>query len=139
MSYREQLKNPWDDVAVNYPQGAVVQGTVTRTAVFGAFVKLGPGIEGLIHISELAHQRISKAEQVVSQGQELEVKVLSVDPEAQRISLSLKAIQAVTEPAGGLESAEASEPPKSVVPEHTGPLKGGVENRSEGEKFGLKW
>ena len=59
---------------------------------FGAFVKLEPGVEGLIHISELAHGRVFRPSDVLSEGQEVEVKVLSVDAEKQRISLSLKAL-----------------------------------------------
>ena len=66
---------------------------------FGAFVKLEPGVEGLIHISELAHDRIWRTSDVVSEGQEVEVKVLSVDTEKQRISLSLKALHGSAEEA----------------------------------------
>ena len=58
---------------------------------FGAFVRLAPGVEGLIHVSELSHKRVFRVADVLSEGQEVEVLVLSVDPEQQRISLSLKA------------------------------------------------
>jgi small subunit ribosomal protein S1 len=64
---------------------------VSRIAQFGAFVKLAPGVEGLIHISELAHHKVFRVENVVKEGEEVECKVLSVDAEAQRMSLSLKA------------------------------------------------
>ena len=67
---------------------------------FGAFVKLEPGVEGLIHISELGHGRVFRTSDVVSEGQEVEVKILSVDTEKQRISLSLKALLAAPEKAG---------------------------------------
>ena len=61
---------------------------------FGAFVRLGPGVEGLVHISELSHKRVFRVSDVLQEGQEVEVLVLSVDPEQQRISLSLKALEA---------------------------------------------
>ena len=94
LSYREVGANPWQNVAAKYPVGGRATGTVSRLMDFGAFVKLEPGVEGLIHISELAHGRVFRAGDVVSEGQEVEVKILSVDPENQRMSLSLKALMA---------------------------------------------
>ncbi len=94
LSYREVGANPWQNVAAKYPVGGRATGTVSRLMEFGAFVKLEPGVEGLIHISELAHGRVFRAGDVVSEGQEVEVKILSVDPENQRMSLSLKALMA---------------------------------------------
>jgi small subunit ribosomal protein S1 len=119
-----------------------LSGPVSRIAQFGAFVKLAPGVEGLIHISELAHHKVFRVENVVKEGEEVECKVLSVDAEAQRMSLSLKATiaKAVKESDKPKEQPEAFEPPREpVVPKRTGPLKGGAGKTAGGEQFGLKW
>ena len=83
--------NPWDNIHEKYASGTTVNGTVTRTMEFGAFVELEPGVEGLIHISELARNKVWRVSDVVKPGQQVEVKILSVDAEARRISLSLRA------------------------------------------------
>jgi len=87
---KQLLPNPWDTASERYPVGTVVQGKVLRLAPFGAFVEVEPGIEGLVHISQLADHRVEKPEEVVSVGQVIPVKVLKVDQEAQRMSLSLR-------------------------------------------------
>lgn len=87
---KQVLPDPWSEVEQKYPIGAVVTGEVTRTAPFGAFVQLEPGVEGLVHISELADHHVAKPEDVVSSGDVVRVKVLRVRPEERRISLSIK-------------------------------------------------
>lgn len=82
--------NPWDTAAERYPQGSIVEGKVLRLAPFGAFVEVEPGIEGLVHISQLAERHVEKPEDVVSVGERIPVKVLKVDQQAQRMSLSLR-------------------------------------------------
>jgi small subunit ribosomal protein S1 len=67
-------------------------GTVTKITDFGAFVELAPGVEGLIHISQLSHERVPNVEHVVKKGEVIQVKVLSIDSDRQRISLSMKAL-----------------------------------------------
>jgi small subunit ribosomal protein S1 len=110
---------------------------------FGAFVKLEPGVEGLVHISELAHNRIWRASDAVSEGQEVEVKVLSVDPEKQRISLSLKALTDRPRKPGEDKVADEDIPLPDDAPKtprkRTGELKGGTGGPSGGERFGLNW
>lgn len=92
LSLKRLEKDPWDDLAQRYPEGSRVRGTVVRTQPFGAFVELEPGIEGLVHISELgAGRRINHPREVVSSGQEVEVTVLGVDLERRRVSLSMSA------------------------------------------------
>jgi predicted RNA-binding protein with RPS1 domain len=139
LSYRSLQDHPWTDIETRFPIGAVVKGAVTRIAEFGAFVRLATGIEGLVHLSELAHHRVQRVSNVVQEGQEVEVKVLSVEPEKQRISLSLKAAQAapVKEQAPEVEVEE--EAPKPMLPKHRGPLKGGFARPAGGDQFGLKW
>ncbi len=90
LSLRALEKDPWQDVLVEFPVGTQVQGTVSRLQPFGAFVELAPGVDGLVHISELgAGKRISHPQEVLSEGQQVEARVLSVDMEKKRISLSL--------------------------------------------------
>ncbi len=90
LSLKQLIPNPWSIAAEKYPVGAVVSATIMRVAPFGAFAQLEPGVEGLIHISQLAKGRVEKTEDVVAPGQEVEVKVLSVDSENKRLSLSIK-------------------------------------------------
>lgn len=140
LSYRDLLENPWNTVEQRFPAGSIMPGTISRIAKFGAFVKLAPGIEGLIHISELAHHRVVKVENVVQEGQEVEVKIISVDAEKQRIALSLKAALAAPEQEPEEPESEPEElPRKPVVAKHKSPLKGGTDRATGGEQFGLKW
>ena len=139
LAFRDLTENPWTTASQKYPVTSTHEGTVTKIMDFGAFVELEPGIEGLIHISELSHGRVWRASDVVSVGQEVEVKVLSVDTEQQRISLSMKALMAKPEPAKK-EKAETPEPeaPAAPLPQFKGTLKGGTGRSSGGEQFGLK-
>jgi small subunit ribosomal protein S1 len=75
-------------------EGATVTGRVTRIAAFGAFVELTPGVEGLIHISELSHDRVTRVSQIVKEDEIITVKILNVDPDTRRIGLSLRALSA---------------------------------------------
>lgn len=143
LSYREAADNPWEKVDSKYAVGTRVTAKVSKVMDFGAFVRLEPGIEGLIHISELAHGRVHRTSDAVSEGQQVEVKVLSVDKEKQRIGLSLKAlIEAPVKP--GEESVAdedmplPADAPKAPKKQHAN-LKGGTGGPSGGEKFGLKW
>ncbi|KAA6187418.1 S1 RNA-binding domain-containing protein [Thiohalocapsa marina] len=90
LSIRALAKDPWSDVAARYPVGTRVAGRVTRTQPFGAFVELEPGVEGMVHISELgAGRRVDHPDEVVSTGQSVQATVLAVEPERRRIGLSL--------------------------------------------------
>ncbi|HYO23964.1 MAG TPA: S1 RNA-binding domain-containing protein [Lacipirellulaceae bacterium] len=145
--YRDMGDNPWNSVTTKFPVGTKAKGTVSKLMQFGAFVKLSPGVEGLIHISELGHGRVMRVSDVLSEGQEVEVKVLSVDVDAQRISLSLKALLPAPEKAQ--PRRPEPEPERPPTPEElkqaerrreaAAQLKGGIGGPSGGEKFGLKW
>ena len=141
LSYRDLLENPWDDAEAEYTPGSVHQGTVTRIAPFGCFIKLGPGVEGLCHISELASHRVSKVDSVVSEGAEVEVKVLTFDRDTQKVALSIKQAQSLGSPQAKSAPEEEDEPQREVAVKasHTGPLKGGNNRDTGGEKFGLRW
>lgn len=92
LGLKQLLPNPWDNVEEKYPVGSIITAKVIRLAPFGAFVQLEPGVEGLVHISHLAEHHVEKPEDVVSEGDEINVKVLSVDPEEKRIRLSIREV-----------------------------------------------
>ena len=92
LGLKQMSPKPWDAAQDKYPEGSVVTGKVVRITTFGAFVELEPGVDGLVHISQCAATRINKVEDAVNVGDEVQVKVLSVDPEAKRISLSIRAL-----------------------------------------------
>ena len=125
LGLKQLTASPWDHAAANYPPNSVVKGTVTRLMEFGAFVELEPGVEGLVHISELANQRVRRVADVVQPGQEVQVTVLRVDPAQRKISLSLKA--AAAKPTEGEAPAEEEEePPARRSRPRTTPLRGGI-------------
>jgi len=82
--------DPWTTVAQRYPMGSRVTGKVVRLTDFGAFVELEPGVDGLLHISQMAHRPISRPDEIVNVGDELGLLVIRVDPHERRIGLSLK-------------------------------------------------
>ena len=143
LSIRDTVESPWKNAAEKYHVGAAVRGTVSRIAQFGAFVRLEPGVEGLVHVSELAHRHVQSVSSVVREGEAVECKVLSCDPDEQRMSLSIKAL--ATPPAGqGGPAAQPGEPEVEEAPlpplkKSNAPLKGGTGRRGDGAKFGLQW
>ncbi len=90
LGYKQLLPRPWDNASERYPEGCIVEGKVVRITDFGAFVELQPGLDGLVHISQCAPNRVNKVEDAVQVGQVVRVKVLSVDTEKKRISLSIR-------------------------------------------------
>ncbi|SFF94801.1 4-hydroxy-3-methylbut-2-enyl diphosphate reductase [Desulfotomaculum arcticum] len=92
LGLKQVLPNPWDNVEQNYPEGAIVNAKVVRLAPFGAFVQLEPGVEGLVHISHLADRHVETPDEVVHEGEEIKVKVLSVDKDEKRIRLSIREV-----------------------------------------------
>jgi len=105
LGYKQLQDHPWDHAQEKYPEGSIVTGKVVRITDFGAFVELEPGLDGLVHISQCATTRVNKVEDAVQVGQEVQVKVLGVDPEKKRISLSIR--QAVEDHAPAAPEAEA--------------------------------
>lgn len=144
LSARDLIESPWKRAGDKYHVGATVKGVVSRIAQFGAFVKLEPGVEGLVHISELATRRIRSVSDVAREGQQVECRVITIDPDEQRLSLSIKALApapaAKEQPAAEEPEADEPEAPPPVAKKRTTPLKGGTGgNQSQGEKFGLRW
>lgn len=93
LSIKETLPGPWDNIENRVEEGSVLEGTVKRLTSFGAFVEVFPCVEGLVHISQISHNHIATPHEVLEIGDKIDVKVLSVDPERQRLSLSIKALQ----------------------------------------------
>lgn len=126
LSLKQLQASPWDTLEQRVYPGLVFETKITRLADFGAFVEVEPGIEGLVHVSEIALQRIRKPGAVVQPGQTVKVKVLSIDKENRRISLSIKqAFAQAEEPAPAPESAE--QPAEPAKPRRRNPnLRGGI-------------
>jgi small subunit ribosomal protein S1 len=135
LGLKQLQQSPWDTLEQRCPVGTTMPGKVMKLMEFGAFVELEPGIEGLIHISELAHQRVRRVRDVVQEGQTVDVKILKIDREQQRIALSLKATLPNPEDVVTPEEPEVEGPPPPQRPVPKVPLKGGLGGNS-GPLFG---
>jgi small subunit ribosomal protein S1 len=122
LSLRQAGPDPWKTAEEKYPRHSVTQGKVTRTVDFGAFIELEPGLEGLVHISELANHRVRTASEVAKPGATVDVRVLEVDGEKRRISLSIKQVAEPVAPPEPVVAAPAKKPGK---PKN---LRGGLES-----------
>ncbi|MEG0682381.1 MAG: 30S ribosomal protein S1 [Raoultibacter sp.] len=91
LGLKQTTEDPWIKLVENYPIGTIVDGKVTKIVPFGAFIELGDNVEGLVHISEMSLKHIDSPAQVVHVGDEVKVKVMEINPERRRISLSMKA------------------------------------------------
>ena len=151
LTYRDDADNPWSNIYDRFQEKTQARGKVTRIMDFGAFVELMPGVEGLVHISELSHKRVGSVAEVLSVGDWIDVYVQSIDSTSRRVALSIKQLVPETTTETPSESddenaAEKSKPaaeshgkPIKSKDQHKGPLRGGIETQSDGEKFGLKW
>ena len=93
LSLKATTPGPWDGVEQKLAKGDVVEGTVKRLTDFGAFVEVLPGIDGLVHVSQISHKRIENPKEALKVGQEVQVKVLELNADAERVSLSIKALE----------------------------------------------
>ncbi|CEH29993.1 30S ribosomal protein S1 [Aneurinibacillus migulanus] len=93
LSIKATLPGPWEQAAQDFKIGDVVQGTVKRLVSFGAFVEVAPGVEGLVHISQIANRHIGTPDEVLKEGEEVSVKILDFNPEEERMSLSIREVQ----------------------------------------------
>ena len=119
LSIRRLQPDPWHSTVADYKVGDIIDGTVTKLVNFGAFVRVRDGLEGLIHISELSHQRVAHPGDVVHEGQALKLKIISLDSERHRLGLSLK---------------QAEEAPVRVAPEPAAPRPERGERRPRPER-----
>ncbi|MGM0239340.1 30S ribosomal protein S1 [Enterococcus sp. AZ103] len=93
LSIKANLPGPWTDIEEKAAPGTVLEGTVKRLTSFGAFVEIFPGVEGLVHISQISHKHIATPHEVLHEGDKVQVKVLEVNPDEHRVALSIKALQ----------------------------------------------
>jgi small subunit ribosomal protein S1 len=126
-SLKQAGPDPWKTVSERYATDMTVTGTVTRVVDFGAFVELEAGLEGLIHVSELSNQRVRSASDAVKPGQEVKVRILEIDAEARRISLSLKRAAAITSTVDTSTATPAAESAEPQKPKKKKELKGGLD------------
>jgi len=131
LGMKQLEEDPWErKIPEKYVAGAIVRGKVTKVTNFGVFIELETGLEGLLHVSELADHKVDNPEEVVKAGQEIEVKVLRVDTQERKIGLSLKRVQWAAEegePPAPAEAAPAAEPPRSA------PRLGGIQGAEDEE------
>jgi small subunit ribosomal protein S1 len=119
LGLKQTQSDPWQQVIDTYDQGDVVEGRVTKVVTFGAFIEIVPGVEGLVHISELADHHVENPREVVTQGETVKARIIEMDAERRRLSLSLKRVDGDLSdeaPALGLSeevfSEEAEEAPE---------------------------
>ena len=119
LGLKQTTEDPWRTLVKKYPVDAIVEGKVTKLVTFGAFVDLGDGVEGLVHISEMAKQHVDAPAQVCKVGDKVQVKVMEIDLDRRRISLSMKAaaetlgfeveVEPMDKPEEAAEATEAAE------------------------------
>ena len=106
LGVKDRTLNPWDVFMNKYSVGDVASVRIVKLMTFGAFAEVVPGVDGLIHISQIADRRIDKPEDVLSEGQIVDAKITAVDEEKKKISLSIRALLT---PAAEAEAAEDAE------------------------------
>jgi small subunit ribosomal protein S1 len=113
LGLKQTTEDPWKALVKDFPVGAIIEGTVTKLVPFGVFVELGDGVEGLVHISEMAKGHVETPDQVTAVGSKVHVKVMDVDLERRRISLSMRSaaetLGITIEIAGGSDEDEGEE------------------------------
>jgi small subunit ribosomal protein S1 len=107
LGLKQTQSDPWQQVLDSYSEGDVVEGRVAKVVTFGAFVEILPGVEGLVHISELAAHHVENPREVVSQGQAVNVRILEIDGDRRRLSLSLKRVEEGEQPVPRADGAES--------------------------------
>ena len=123
LGLKQTQADPWQQVLDAYQQGDVVRGRVTKVVTFGAFVEIVPGVEGLVHISELAAHHVENPREVVSQGDDTPVKIIEVDADRRRLSLSIKRVEPEDEILASIE-LEGLPPRREPVASTTTTIRG---------------
>lgn len=117
LSIKATQPGPWESVAEKISVGDEIKGTIRRLTDFGAFVEVLPGVEGLIHVSQISWDRVNKPSDVLKVGQEVQVKVLNVDPEKHRLGLSIKALIDNPHASKKQKAEQTSEPTDYSLPD----------------------
>jgi small subunit ribosomal protein S1 len=135
LSMKKMLDNPWSNIDAKYKVEQICTGTVARLTDFGAFITLEPGIDGLVHVSEIANHRVNRPGDVIKEGQDVQVKILNIDKDNRRIGLTIKGaeIMGVSAVSGSMSEPEAvaAEPDKSA--------KNSKKNADRPRRGGLTW
>ena len=114
LGYRRDEDNPWEILRKNYPVGSVIEAEIVGLTTFGAFARIIPGIDGLIHISQIADRHISKPQDVLTVGDKVTCKITAIDFDKKRVSLSIRAL---IEPAAEEAAEEEAAPAEEAVEE----------------------
>lgn len=138
LSMKAAQPGPWELASDKFKTGDIVTGTVRRLVSFGAFVEVAPGVEGLVHISQIAHRHIATPHEVLKEGQEVKAKVLDFIPSEKRISLSIKETEEAPEQAPRPERGERSRAPREDINNPNVSLNKESMSFTLGEKFGDK-
>jgi small subunit ribosomal protein S1 len=134
LGLKQTQEDPWQKVVSTHRPGDVLEGAVTKVVAFGAFVEILPGVEGLVHISELADHHVESPSEVVEPGTSLNVKILEIDEERRRLSLSIKRVEGQNMPMQdlGAQIAEASgETAEGSDPTAAGPVEEDASSSSQ--------
>ena len=117
LSMKFEEDNPWNNAAEKYAVGTIVKGVVARMTDFGAFVELAPGVDALLHVSQISKEHVNKPSDVLSIGQEIEAKIVDFNEEERKISLSMKALAKEAAPAAEAAQEETAEAPAEEASE----------------------
>lgn len=134
LSIKDTLPGPWDNIEQKAQVGATLEGTVKRLTSFGAFVEVFPGVEGLVHISQISHKHIATPHEVLHEGDTVQVKVLEVNPTDHRIALSIKALEEKPEAKKAEEPEESYELPEESTGFTMGDILGDAMKDAESEE-----
>lgn len=133
LSIKDTLPGPWSDIEEKAAPDTVLEGTVKRLTSFGAFVEVFPGVEGLVHISQISHKHIATPHEVLTEGEAVTVKVLDVNPDDHRIALSIKALEEKPEAEAVVEEEEHYDIPEESTGFTMGDILGDALKDSEEE------
>lgn len=133
LSIKDTLPGPWSDIEEKAAPETVLEGTVKRLTSFGAFVEVFPGVEGLVHISQISHKHIATPHEVLTEGEAVTVKVLDVNPDDHRIALSIKALEEKPEAEAVVEEEEHYDIPEESTGFTMGDILGDALKDSEEE------
>ena len=127
LSIKRVGDDPWTGASVRWAEDSIVTGMVKRIAEFGAFVELVPGVEGLVHISEISHEHVRTVGEALREGQVVQAKVLEVDEDRKRIGLSIKQLITAADYTGAAPTEETPAEPAKPAKKRKAPLKGGLD------------
>jgi len=138
LSMKAAQPGPWETAVGSFQTGDIVTGTVRRIVEFGAFIEIAPGVEGLVHISQIAHRHVATPFEVLKEGQEVSAKILDFNPAQKRVSLSIKETEEAPEPAPRAERSERSS--RAPKEDHSAAIAANNQSLSFtlGERFGDK-